>query len=846
MIIPKRNAFFSRDFMIRPFASEPSTTIPSSRRASWIWTAEGVHLRSPLSTRVSAFETRLFRKEFILEDAARRFEAAVSADGRYVLYLNGRRIGRGPAKGDIRHQFYEVYDLTEWLRPGKNVLALRVIDYSPVKCNPPLLGAPASVMVFRGGLTFEGWFDGIPAERLVSDTSWRVQAEKSLEFGPDETVFGGFVGYFDRWHVKDAELGWNELDYDDRTWAHATVLYPAELFEERRDSTSPYGLLPAMVHPCREGAEQYFPASFLPGGEEAPAQVQTWRRGHGPLRCEAGKNFRVVLDAERLETGFPTVAFRGGANARITLTYAEALRLPAATPSAYSLRPQGDLASVATNEPDVGSLWSFDRRGAVTGFRDVILADGRACRFEPTHWRTFRYVLIEITGGDEAIELEAPAFRAWTHPIECVGGVKTSRPVDRKIWDISVRTLQLCSHETFEDCPYYEQIQYTGDSLITSRLMLYLTGKSDLTRQLLYHFAWSLTPEGITSSRYPCTMPQVIPSWSLHWISILHDYVLLTGDREIAREFLPVVDCVLNWFRRHSDAEGLPSRLPFWNCVDWTPGWKRGQPPGWDVGATCVISSQFVHALREASRLCQWCGETDKASTLQKEARWTGDFVDHRFWNEGDGCYRDAEAGSASSVLANAWAVCAGIVPGEKRRRVLERIREWSPANVSYFGMFWVFRALRELHASQWWVHLEPWEKLVDLGLTTWPEDTAFWRSMCHAWSSHPINEYIEGALGLRVETPGWTEVSFHPNLGPLEELSFRLCPPQGECKGSFVRDDGGYRFTITKPRGMRLRIISAAEALLFERDKVAISGQIVLDPKANRGKIPFSEGISV
>ncbi len=419
------------------------------------------------------------------------------------------------------------------------------------------------------------------------------------------------------------------------------------------------------------------------------------------------------------------------------------------------------------------------------------------------------------------------AFRPWAYPLEIISDVETYRRVDRKIWDISARTLQLCSHETFEDCPYYEQLQYAGDSLITSRLALYLTGKGDLTRQALYHFAWSLTPEGITTSRYPCTIAQVIPSWSLHWISMLHDYVLLSGDRAIARELLRVAESILSWFRSHADHGGLPSLLPFWNCVDWTPGWKRGQPPGWDAGATCVISCQYVQALREVSRLYQWCGDDGRGESLQREAHRLAGEVERRFWAAELGCYRDAETISTSSILANAWAVCAGIVPEEKKARVAERLLQWSPANVSYFGMFWVFRALRELQADRWWLHLRPWEKLVDSGLTTWPEDTAFWRSMCHAWSAHPIVEYIEGMVGLRVEAPGWSEVSLCPNLGLLDQTSFHLCTPLGELRGTLHREKTGFRFKIIKPLGMRLRIGHAAKVAIFSPTEDSAHGFI-------------------
>src|SRR5207249_755208 len=94
-----------------------------------------------------------------------------------------------------------------------------------------------------------------------------------------------------------------------------------------------------------------------------------------------------------------------------------------------------------------------------------------------------------------------------------------SDPRLEKIWQVARHTLRLSMHESFEDCPYYEQMQYAGDTMITSRLAMLMTGDGRLSRQALHHFDWSRVPEGLTQSRYPSRLLQIIPSWSLHWIT---------------------------------------------------------------------------------------------------------------------------------------------------------------------------------------------------------------------------------------------------------------------------------------------------------------------------------------
>src|ERR1700722_4288303 len=51
-----------------------------------------------------------FRRTFALEKAG-AIRIHVSADERYELWLDGRRVGRGPERGDRYNWFFETYDL---------------------------------------------------------------------------------------------------------------------------------------------------------------------------------------------------------------------------------------------------------------------------------------------------------------------------------------------------------------------------------------------------------------------------------------------------------------------------------------------------------------------------------------------------------------------------------------------------------------------------------------------------------------------------------------------------------------------------------------------------------------
>jgi hypothetical protein len=103
-----------------------------------------------------------------------------------------------------------------------------------------------------------------------------------------------------------------------------------------------------------------------------------------------------------------------------------------------------------------------------------------------------------------------------------------------------VRAMQMCSHETYMDCPYYEQLQYIGDTRLEV-LTNYIMMRDDrLPRKAIQMFNASRTLNGLTQSRYPSRLLQVIPPFSLWYVAMLHDFALWKGDQNFYGPCLPV------------------------------------------------------------------------------------------------------------------------------------------------------------------------------------------------------------------------------------------------------------------------------------------------------------------
>lgn len=743
----------------------------------------------------------------------------VSADSRYLLYLNGELIGRGPAKGDVRHQFYETYEIGPRLKSGRNVIAALVIDMSRVAHRPTHLGAPCSVITYAGGFLLEGELEhpGLtPGERLDTGLpGWRVSVDRDHRFQNDGTRFEGYHGYFEH-RVDGPDSGcWTDSEYDDASWNEATVLYKAERFENRRDPTSPYGMVPRMVPPQEEGSAERFRDVFREGGEAAGNCWSQVTMGGSEAQVPPKSTVELIFDVGELTTGYPRLEILGGAGSLIRLTYAEALRLPWGTPGARLLGRRQSLENLASHFADEDNGWTFDRRGRVTGWSDLWQplgrgTDGRPEVFEPLHWRAYRYIGLRIGAGDAPLIVRSFTQRFTAYPFEKNGSFRCSDERLNRIWALGLRTMRLCSHETYEDCPHYEQMQYAGDTMITSRIALLTSGDHRLTRQALYHFDWSRISDGLTQSRYPSRLLQVIPSWSLHWITVVRDYVYHTGDLAVAADLLPGICAVLDWFRRHGDRDGLPGKLPYWNITDWCPWWPRGVVPGADTGPTAIIAAQYICGLDEAADLACLIGRDEVKRDLAHEAAALREVYVKTFWSEAEGLFYDRPGGPELSQYGNAWAIVSGAANADHRRRMLERFpTDVSLAPGSFFCWHAVFRALALSGAYHRMPEfLGPWHEMVSQGLSTFVEENSYWRSLCHAWSAHPLIDFLTMLLGVTPKAPGFSEIRIAPHLCGLSEAAGSVCTPRGNVTVKWIHREGRLILEADAPRNTPVTIV--------------------------------------
>lgn len=117
------------------------------------------------------------------------------------------------------------------------------------------------------------------------------------------------------------------------------------------------------------------------------------------------------------------------------------------------------------NKGDRGAVEGKFFWGEAHGVGDIFLPDGGASRpFTTLWWEAGRYVELTIATADEPLMVESVQLRETHYPDEFTGAFDASDDRPARVTPVALRTSEMCSHETFMDCPYFEQLQYVGDA----------------------------------------------------------------------------------------------------------------------------------------------------------------------------------------------------------------------------------------------------------------------------------------------------------------------------------------------------------------------------------------------
>lgn len=751
------------------------TTVINPKLLNATWPARWVHMNESQAS-PKDYGVYHFRKAIVLKFIPKKYVIHVSADNRYRLYVNGRRIGEGPARGDLTHWSFGSYDLAPYLKVGKNVLAAEVWNMGTFAPVAQIFNETGFLVQVDSLQTVDNHEQYNIVNNFNTDASWKVMRDSA--YSPTALNVGGVLhSYFvtgtgDRVAGVNFPWGWQDIDYDDSHWVKATIIEtpvaPAGYGTDNQWTLVPRSI-PQMEHnlePIGTIRRIVLEGEKGKGTDSGLATSMKDAFGAGkPLLIAPHTKMKILIDQGYETVGYPLLKLSSGRGARVKLTYTEAL--------------------LDKNEQKGNR--NVIQRKAVKGLYDIYLPDGGKDRiYQPLWLRTFRYVELDIETKGEPIEIKSFQNEFAAYPFKRIASFVSNDSSLSEIWKVGWRTARLCAGETYFDCPYYEQLQYEADTRIQALITLYNSNDDRLVRKAINDFYLSLTPEGLTQGRYPSSRFQVIPPFSLWWVTMLHDYWMLRPDRKFIKSYLSGVQQVLSWFenRINSNTQML-GPLKWWNFVDWNPAFGGGVPDGATTGQSSIITLQYVLALQQASDLLADYGDTLQSrhykTLAEKLAAATYnscfDFKRHEM--------ADNREKTAYSQHASILGILTDAIPVGDQKEVMEEIlKDKNLSQVTFYYRFYLTRAMVKAGlGDDYYATLTTWRDMLNIGLTTFAEKPEPTRSDCHGWSASPVFDFLATICGITSSAPGFSVVEIAPHLGALQHVKGAMPSPHGMIK---------------------------------------------------------------
>lgn len=764
--------------------------------AQWVW-APG--------RPTAAFERCFFRHDFEL-DTVGYLKLHLSADSRYKLHINGQLLGVGPAAGDLYHYHYDSFgfDRIIKLNPRKYQLIVEVLSFGK--------NGPINEMHARGGLMVHGGvFD--EQDNLLTpvttkggdDSAWKVLDDPT--FGIQER--GGVTADTKEPFRYYWALGYTEaidltkmpedpltMSLDDARWTTTQRICPVQKRSDPiNDTYAPWMLVPSVI-PQPELGQQMFLQVVRHTDNTSRAEWESLIFKGQSVTIPANTHLRVIFDQGQLTTAYPQISFKEGKGASIRMVYAEA----------FSKDWQKKVRDQAEGQ-------------FIEGHSDVVIAGGNTAFYSPMRWQTFRYVELYIDTKDQPLTINQFDSLFHAYPLVRQAQFASDNQLANQLWDLSWHTLRLCCQDHFTDCPYYEQLQYVGDSLIQALVAFNVGGDTLLWRRLLTDMDHSRQHFGLTMSRYPSSHPQFIPTFSLIWVRAVQLYDQHVGDEALVKELYHSMGQVIFWFMKRINDESLFASLEWWQFVDWVPFWNKGggshavQREGDPTIYPSTIMNLFLLDALEAMVQMGPVAGADEYHTqgYRRHADNLREAIIKHCWSEKHGLFADSPNLDQFSEHANLLAVLTGTADEHKCKLICENLFTQTDEHFAYCTMYfqhYFARTMSQLGLTdRVWERLDEWQSFIDVNLTTLPERPDHpdkqARSDCHAWSAWPAYWYVSQVLGVYPAQRAYGVIGIKPNLGRQKQAQGIVPTPHGPVTVQIARENGMFSLAVDTPAGV-------------------------------------------
>lgn len=411
-----------------------------------------------------------------------------------------------------------------------------------------------------------------------------------------------------------------------------------------------------------------------------------------------------------------------------------------------------------------------DREQTVRVYWGEHILDGEVRRYNnhayyydytaPAGQNDFTAYLLRLGCRYLEVESEAPITLAYASVLPQIHVDPPLRPVEiadaqaRAIYDASVNTLRLCMIEHYVDTPHREQALYAFDSRNQMRFGYdaFSDKNAAYARANLLLFGMDRREDGILSITTPCGMPLAIPSFSLHYILAVWEYVQHTKDLSLAEAVYDKLCSLCHAFVcRMQDSLAVTFTAPkIWNFYDWSAfadsSLEHDEPY---ARPDLILNSLLILALDAQEHLSCALGRPFAYTGLAEQIRQRARAV----FATKDSLYPMHPDTDEYTALGNTWAILSGIATPAQARVICRALADDSLPDCSLSMKFYLYTALLDTDTDAYREVVlakirRDYLPMIQAGSdTVWEtaagaQDFGGTGSLCHAWSAVPISIY--------------------------------------------------------------------------------------------------------
>jgi alpha-L-rhamnosidase len=768
--------------------------------ANWIWPGGHMYVYNQYVA---------FRKDFTL-DNFENAEIYITADQLYKLYINGKYVCRGPARGYQSHWPFDGINITQYLQNGHNWIS--VLAYNP--------GISTNQYMHLGAVGFLCSCK-IDDKLIVSDESWKMRrlsgfktmtGRYSVQMAFQEHV--DLSAYNSDW-ILNEEFNEDWADPEINKISHHPIFSfgraPYDSCETREipmlreTDIIPGKLLFKTQGSCEENFKNWDNISW--GWVKEAKKCEDWAVDF-PIRNFKSENYFNFEIGKTGRNKYKSLTFDAGEYLVGTL-------------------------DIQINGADGSEIIDFQFHENIVNGRPAIRDEGSACQIalanrifpqkgncnhEFYHYLGFKYFTVIVRNSTRPLSISLK-IRKVEYPFTMNGKFRCSDKLVNDIFDICRRTQQICSLDAYVDTPWREQAQWWGDARVQAKNTFYLDGDSELFKRGIRSIAGQSTDQGLTFGHAPTVGYNcILPDFSITWIITLWDYYWQTGDISLFKEQYDRVKKILKYFDSRkvkcSKTGLIKYDERFWYFGDWADIY-RGYIP-------TLLNLWYALALKTLAYMTDFAGM--KKDCIKFRELFTKHKVSLKKYLYDDKlkCYcggldEDLNQAKPFSIHDQVMAMSLNLLSNEKmilKDWILPYLKDKkidAAAPSAFWSAYLLGKAGKSGYAKETLDFIKKkWAPMLETGTTwetfAWSEKEIF--SASHAWSAHPAYHFTNILTGIWQIAPAWEIIEFRPSLMDGYEYSESTIPsPKGEIFAAWKKTTDTCSCTLRIPDGVTANV---------------------------------------